>query len=90
MQIARVKNITRKPTRKAVYKLNGFFLSTVDNLILRFSSFTQIHNRFLRTNIHGELNFFIHDYFEVDSNVIGIQHCDLARSTRTAGSKQFF
>ena len=36
-----------------------------------------------------ERNFFIHKCFML-SNVIGIQQCDLARSTRTAyGSKHF-
>ena len=51
--------------------------------IVRISNFTQQEKYF------RERNFFIHKCF-VLSNVIGIQQCDLARSTRTPyGSKHF-
>ena len=57
-------------------------------IIFPFSTYFKLYADTLIGSIRKKKFFFIHDYFIV-CNVIVIQHCDLARSTRsrTADSK---
>ena len=76
---------------QAVYKLNAFFLASIDKFSLLYT-FQALHRYIISTGqiyhffFAESLIFSIHKYF-ILPNVTRIQHCDITRSTRTAGSK---